>query len=309
VPQYTPPKDVSVLGANTVLKEGYESKASSAAIIDLAVRHYLKIYEIEGTGLFKKTDYEIELIKAPGDLRTDEQAVVAMLFSSVAAVGDRVSLSSLKTKLATQSQQLGKDVEKQMADAGYFTKAPSKAKAPYYGAGIAMLIAAFILFGMGTWLTFLAIGFGLAGLMLVIGAVAMPARTFKGVDLREYMKGLEEYIKLAEADRLKVLQAPRGDLTEKIDVGDNRQLVKLYERLLPYAMLFGQEKEWAKVMAPLYDEQPDWYSGTSAFNAAWFASSIGGFSTSAGSAFAPPSSSGSGGGAGGGGGGGGGGGW
>jgi hypothetical protein len=310
VPEYLPPKDVSVLGSSAVLNEGYMSKAASATIIDLAVRHYLKIYEVEKKGLFKSgADYEIELVKAPADLGPDEQGVIDMLFGAVATVGDKVNLDTLKTKLATKSQQLGKDVEERMASGGYFTKAPSKAKAPYYGVGVVMLIAAFIMFGLGTWLTFLAIGLGIAGLMAFIGAVAMPARTTKGVELREYLKGLEDYIKLAEADRLKALQSPRGDLTEKINVDDHKQLVKLYERLLPYAMLFNLEKEWAKVMAPLYNEQPDWYAGNSAFNAVWFASSLSGFTTAAGTAFSPPSSSGSGGGAGGGGGGGGGGGW
>lgn len=127
------------------------------------------------------------------------------------------------------------------------------------------------------------------------------------------MLGLQDYIKLAEADRLKVLQSPHGELTEKIDVGDKRQLIKLYERLLPYAILFGLEKDWAKELAGLYDtDTPSWYGANGAFNAAYFASSVSSFSTASATVFAPPSSSsGSGfsGGSGGGGGGGGGGGW
>ena len=119
-------------------------------------------------------------------------------------------------------------------------------------------------------------------------------------------------MKLAEAERIKVLQSPRGDLTQKVAVDDHRQLVKLYEKLLPYAMLFGIEKDWAKEMAGLYEAAPDWYTGNAAFNAAWFATSFSAFSASAATTFTPPSdssASGFGGGAGGGGGGGGGGGW
>lgn len=307
VPEYLPPKDVSVLGANAVLTEGFSTKAASATIIDLAVRHYLKIYETKEKGMLNGADYDIELIKSPNDLRPEEKQVVSMLFGAGAAVGGRVSLSSLKTSLATKVAKLDKDTEKRMTDAGYFAKAPSKARLPYFVVATIMTVAGFVLF-----VAYIPVAIGLlvSAAMLFIGAFAMPARTVKGVELREYLQGLQQYIKLAEAERLKVLQSPRGELTEKIDTGDKTQLIKLYERLLPYAMLFGLEKDWAKAMAPLYDEQrPDWYSGNHAFSAAWFAGSLSNFGTTAGTTFSPPSSSGSGGGAGGGGGGGGGGGW
>lgn len=309
VPEYLPPKDVSVLAANTVLTESFSSKAASATIIDLAVRHYLKIYETQGKGVFKNADYDVELLKSPSDLKPEEQGVIDMLFGAAAAPGARVSLASLKTSLATKAQKLGKDVERRVTDAGYFAKLPSKAKSPYFLTAIAFMVLGFILFGLGMWVTFVAVGLLVSAAILGLGAFAMPARTAKGVELREYLLGLQEYIKLAEAERLKVLQSPRSNLTEKIDAGDKGQLVKLYERLLPYAMLFGLEEEWAKTMAPLYEQQPDWYTGSTAFNAAWFAGSLSSFGTTAGTAFSPPSSSGSGGGAGGGGGGGGGGGW
>jgi uncharacterized membrane protein YgcG len=159
----------------------------------------------------------------------------------------------------------------------------------------------------------LGVGILIAGVIVMLGAQAMPARTLEGVALRDYLLGLRDYMKLAEADRMKVLQSPHGELTEKVDIDDKRQLVKLYEKLLPYAMLFGIEKEWAKEMAPLYERTPDWYAGNGAFSAVWFASSLSSFSSNAATTFAPPSDSSSsgfgGGSSGGGGGGGGGGGW
>src|SRR5262249_8737766 len=148
---------------------------------------------------------------------------------------------------------------------------PDKAKLPYIGAGVILTIVGFILFNLSPWI---AVGAILAAAVCFIGSTVMPARTATGVDLRDYLYGVRDYMKLAEADRIKVLQSPHGDLTEKVDVGDNTQLVKLYEKLLPYAMLFGIEKDWAKEMAPLYTEQPDWYTGNAAFNAAWFAGSL-----------------------------------
>jgi uncharacterized membrane protein YgcG len=133
----------------------------------------------------------------------------------------------------------------------------------------------------------------------------------KGTLLRDHLKGLDEYIKLAEADRLRYLQSPQGALREPVATDDLVQVVKLNERLLPYAMLFGEEKRWAAELGRYYEELgtgPSWYAGQGAFNAAIFASSIGAVSTNVSAAYS--SSGGSGGGAvsGGGGGGGGGGG-
>jgi hypothetical protein len=88
-------------------------------------------------------------------------------------------------------------------------------------------------------------------------------------------------------------------------------VVKLNEKLLPYAVLFGHEKEWAEELGRYYEElgqQPTWYAGHGAFNAGLFASSIGSMAASTASAYSSSSGGSSGGASSGGGGGGGGGG-
>jgi uncharacterized membrane protein YgcG len=306
VPQYTPPKGVTVLESSAVLKEGFDPKAVSATIVDLAVRHYIKIYEVKEEKIFKnKTNYDVELIKNTTDLPADERQVMAMIFGTTGAVGERVSLKDSQNKLYEAAQRLGKTVDLKVTADGYFRVLPSKAKQPY-------LIAAGLLGVVGFFFLPLSLGLLVAAGILFLASFTMPARTEKGVELRAYLLGIKDYIQLAEAERLRVLQSPHGELTEKVDVGDKHQLVKLYEHLLPYAMLFGIEKDWAKEFAPLYDQPPDWYAGSAGFNAVYFATAMSSFTTAASSSFTPPSSSSSsgfGGGAGGGGGGGGGGGW
>ncbi len=140
------------------------------------------------------------------------------------------------------------------------------------------------------------------------------ALTEKGSELRDHLEGLREYIRLAEADRLKVLQSPQGADRTPVSIDDPREVLKLNEKLLPYAVLFGLEKEWAEELSKYYvEESPDWYAGSTAFNAAVFASSISSISSSASSSMSGSSSSsggsGGGGSSGGGGGGGGGGGF
>jgi hypothetical protein len=144
-------------------------------------------------------------------------------------------------------------------------------------------------------------------------------RTEKALEVTRYLDGLKLYIKMAETERIKFLQS-----VENVDTSEEG-IVKLNEKLLPYAALFGLEKSWMKELEKYYElheeATPDWYNAgfnysvassiahiatsrpidTSSSGSGW---SGGGFSSSSGS-----SGGGGGGFSGGGGGGGGGGGW
>lgn len=308
VPEYLPPKDISVVGSVIILKEHFVPLGVSATVLDLAVRHYLHVYEVKIPKKLQRdtTTYEVELKRLPDNLRSEEKRVIEMLFGKSPKVGARVSIDTLKNKLYQEAGKLGKNVQRQLTAQKYFRIDPSAARLPYQIVGGIMLVAGFILIP-------LSLGVSIAGLIVLLSSWAMPARTEKGVAMRDYLLGLKMYMQVAEADRIKVLQSPRGRLVEKIDTTDQKQLVHLYEKLLPYAMLFGIEKEWAKQFAGLYEQPPEWYSGSSgAFSHAAFVSGLQGFTGQTTNSFTAPSSSsgsGSSGSAGGGGGGGGGGGW
>ena len=134
-----------------------------------------------------------------------------------------------------------------------------------------------------------------SGVILLVGAFVMPAKTLKGVHVKEHMHGLKDYINVAEKDRIAFHDAP-----EKSS--------ELFQALLPYAIVFGLEKKWAKEFENIHMEDPAWYSGGSygTFSPTSFVSDMRSFST-----FMSSSSGASGGGgvSGGGGGGGGGGSW
>jgi uncharacterized membrane protein YgcG len=307
IAEYLPPKDLSVLGASAIASK--PGPAMTAQIIDLCVRHYIKIYETGPSkkwwAIAKKHSYELELVRDPSGLRNEERQVIDMLFGAKALIGTRVKMDDLKTQLLSQTPRITKDVAKSLDAADYYRNPLAQKKRFYLGGGLTTA-AGTLLFNPGVLL---------AGLVVLITAAAMRPLTVKGVAMRDYLKGLELYMKLAEADRLRLLQSPEGaSRAGTVDITNKKQLVKLYERLLPYAILFGLEKEWGRQFAALSTDTPEWYVGSSHFNAAVFASSLQGFTTSATAAFAPATSSGSsgssgGGSSGGGGGGGGGGGW
>jgi uncharacterized membrane protein YgcG len=66
--------------------------------------------------------------------------------------------------------------------------------------------------------------------------------TNKGLEMSRYMDGLKLYISMAEADRMKLLQSVEG-----VDTSPEG-IVKLYEKLLPYAAVFGLEESWMEEM-------------------------------------------------------------
>lgn len=83
VPEYVPPKDVSVLTAGAVIHQSFKPSAITATILDLAVRGYLKIYETsKKLVVFSSHSYDIELVELPDDLKTEENQVLVMLFGS-----------------------------------------------------------------------------------------------------------------------------------------------------------------------------------------------------------------------------------
>jgi uncharacterized membrane protein len=139
------------------------------------------------------------------------------------------------------------------------------------------------------------------GILLLIAARWMPHRTAKGYATLRHTLGFKRFIDESEKRR--------AEFAERKNI---------FSEYLPYAVVFGATKQWARAFADLGDASPDtssWYVSQHAFDYALFSSAIDGFAvTSAGTLTSAPSSSGSsgfsgGGFSGGGGGGGGGGSW
>jgi uncharacterized membrane protein YgcG len=308
IPEYLPPKDASVLASSQVLKNS--SFDMTAQLIDLAVRHYLKIYQTREKTLWKQAEYELEVAKNPTGLRVEERGLLEDLFGADLKPGDRFAMNELQKSHALRKKLLERRKTLRQAargEYGLFERAQNDARW-FNRAGVVLLIVGLAM---------------LSPLMLVAAIVAFSLAyslwplTEKGAELKGYLEGLKLYVTVAEKERLKMLQSPEGaEKVGKMDGKDTKRLVKLYERVLPYAVLFGVEKEWTKQLGVYYETahaQPDWYVGHGVFNAAVFSSAVSGFS-SVSSSYSSSSSastggSGGGGSAGGGGGGGGGGGW
>jgi uncharacterized membrane protein YgcG len=305
VAEYLPPKDSDVALSSVIINK--PANWTAAMYVDLAVRHNIKIIERK-EGLFKQRVYSLEYV-SDSKLNDNELSVIKALFGDNPQVGNRYDLKRRASdyKLVAAMSKIYKKIKKSAKTEGYYEEnKPLKAKMTKITIAIAIL---------GVITMFVGI-FGVIFALVIM--LTMRPLSQKGRELFDYLKGLEVYIKTAEEDRIKVLQSPEGAEKTPVDTNDSGLMIHLYERVLPYAVLFGNEKEWAKELGKFYEQQgsvPDWYAGSDMFNAVLFSSALSGFkSTAVTNSYSSPTSSssgGSGGGgfSGGGGGGGGGGGW
>jgi uncharacterized membrane protein YgcG len=285
-------------------------------IIDLAVRGYVQIIEEkEKRPLIKdKVTYNLMLKNTDmSQLSPDEMLLISRIYPS--RQQDEIANLSKRSSLYTTAVNLQKNVPKRLADMGYFRAGVTSKKGIFKGISAVIILSVAVILAISVVGSPVMWGF-FAGLALGLPFyLAMDARTAKGVAAKEHLLGLKMYLEVAEKDRLEKLQSPSAPYAPA--TSEPVKTVELFEKLLPYAVVLGVEKEWAKQFESLYTSPPDWYSGNwGTFNAVVLASSISsGIGSAVGTSFSSPSSSsgsgfsGGGGFAGGGGGGGGGGGW
>lgn len=308
VPEYAPPADLKPAEVDVLLNNTLGKNAVAATIIDLAIRKYLKIHETESKGVLgfgRSKAYSFEQVTQSNtaELNNYEGLVLAGLFAS----GTVVTIDSLSGSFYKTVQSLQKSIPKSLANRGYFRTNPATAGSLWHWSGIALGIGALFLIRYGVGLT---IGLVAAGLILLFFGFLMPSRTRQGAEAKDAVEGLKLYLNTAEKDRIAMLQGPGAPYAAQS--AEPTKTVELFEKLLPYAMVLGVEKQWAKQFEGIYSSPPDWYSGNwTTFTTLNFANSLSGSVGAMSGSFAAPSSGSSGfsGGAGGGGGGGGVGGW
>ncbi|HEX2052092.1 MAG TPA: DUF2207 domain-containing protein [Actinomycetota bacterium] len=299
--EFQPPEDLRPGQVGTLVDQQAHTLDVIATIIDLAVRGYLRIEEVPKEGWFGRADWRMLKLKDADGLKSYEEQLLHAIFSGGK---EEVLLSDLKDRFAAKLKEVQNALYKDVVDQGWFASRPDRVRETWRwigvgvlvaGAGFLVAVAAFTEFGL------MALPFPLAGLLILIFADKMPSRTAKGTAVARRVNGFRKFIEESEADRARFAERKN-----------------LFSEYLPYAVVFGATKKWAKAFEEIDGQLPAtaWYVGSSGepFSASSFSDSIGGFTVNtAGTITSTPSSSGgsgfSGGSSGGGGGGGGGGSW
>ena len=128
----------------------------------------------------------------------------------------------------------------------------------------------------------LAVSVFVSAIMILAFARSTPKKTREGVIAKEKSLGFKEFMYRAERYRVK-WQEKEG----------------IFEKYLPYAMIFGIAEVWAKNFKDIYKQPPDWYEGDwTTFSAVYLATSLNSFSNTASASYLPLSTTASSGGSG-----------
>ncbi|MEV7610096.1 DUF2207 domain-containing protein [Microbacterium sp. NPDC089320] len=250
VAQYDAPDSLPPLVAAAIVPGAKDP--IPAEIVHLAVRGLLRIEE--GTDVEQPRLRRLPGGRIPDEL--DAQALDA-LFADADAEGV-AELPNASEGFAARMKTLSQSGVDAAASRGLTTKARSRGAMILQWCAIALVAAGFalglsgIIAGRVTAIpAFVAIAFGLFLVLLssLYGFSKHTVLTPEGARQYEYLMGVREFIRVAEADRLTMLQSYSG--AERRQDGTANVIV-VYERLLPYAMLFGMENEWGAVLEQVY---------------------------------------------------------
>ncbi len=271
VAEYDPPDGLLPIEVGTIVDRKVDMADVSSVIMDLAIKGYLKIrYTVRQMKLWPdKKDFELVKLKDGSDLRHPAyQIVFNMLFTA----RESVSLSDLQSSGAALFETLkniGKKTDENIYEEGYFDAASrekTKKERVLFGLSALGLLILFVVgmaLGGGSSFVIIMVMFAVALLIGEIGKPPVPKLTPKGMTALQKILGFREFLRYTETDRLKMMNAPSLKPEQ-------------FEECLPYAMVLGVEKEWAKKFEGIAVPAPAWYEDPTmtAFNSSLFMANI-----------------------------------
>jgi len=270
-PMYEPPAGISPAEAGTLLDDTIHPRDITSTLVDLAVRGFVKIEEVDEKGLvFHHKDYVFHLLKPSAEwtaLAPHERVMLTNVFSG----GEQIRLSSLKNRFYTAIPVIKQDIMAQLKSKGMYLVDPDSANG-YNFVGILVIVAPFAI----AQFTGFKDVFSSIGLLIGCGIISaiiwwlfarqMTAKSQKGGRTWIAVLGFQEFMNRVDADRLK------------------RMPPDTFEKYLPYAMALGVEHRWAQAFAGIVTNPPTWYAGPGGFygpgfNPIFFTNSMSSMST------------------------------
>jgi hypothetical protein len=339
--QYEPPEGLGPAEVGTLVDHKAEMHDVTSTLVDLAVRGFVHIQQIEkkALGIFSNTEYVFHLKKPEEEwagLNTHEELYLLALFkhagersagdvlksfftgsageetapgSIVEGAGDgatyaTVELSDLKNRFYKDLKGIRAALYDQLLSKGHYDRNPESVKGAWIGGGVLFVVAGVV---GGIWAND-------SGALPLLDPVTMGAAlVLTGILLVVF--GQVMPARTEKGARAREWALGFKEFLERVEEPRYKRMInspEMFERFLSYAMAFKVEGKWARAFEDMYREPPQWYSGPHGghFHASSFTSDLSAMSTAASSTMSSsPSGSGGGGSSGGGSGGGGGGGF
>jgi len=249
VVEYAAPDGLSPAEVGTLIDQRVNLRDITATVIDLAVRGYVRIEPRPSAvvGLRWASDYTLVSLKPwDGDshLKPHERKILWAIFDTPHT---SKNLSDLEQVFYRELPAIRQHLYEALVKHGYFDSHPEEVRIRYLilagGLGGTMMMGLL-------WFTHqlpqlsLVLASGLSTVIVVLFSLVMPRRTLKGAQLTDRITGFVEFLKRADADRIRRMND-----------------ASLFERCLPYALAFGVADRWAKAFEGMYTQPPSWYAG------------------------------------------------
>jgi len=273
IPHYEPMKGLYPLLAGYIYQAKLDTKHITAEIIQLAMDGYLTIKQ-EG-----KRKY---LLLKNETSQNPPQVESATLYEGLFKEGDSVQTKKISSNFYLTVRTITSQLDSKVYSDKYFSTKRRNLKRALSAIGVVVMVLGFYSFVPLSIIaaTGWSIGLLVSGLLSFIFSFRVDLRSQKGNEVYHEMEGLKMYIDTAEKHRIEFHNNPakfRG----------------VFEKLLPYAIIFGLEKKWSEEFKEIYQEPPTWYQGDiSAFNSYLLVSSISNISRNVKSKSVPPNSAG-----------------
>ena len=269
VVEYLPPKGVPVLDA--ALLSGTEKRGIAAALIGMAVDRKIRILAEPN----KKAPVAVEL-QPNAAFTAQELGILDALFGAGHSSSRVRRFSKDKRAQSAQIRRVLDTAESHLKSFGLIGSLVRwRLDLLRVCAGLMVLVALFVAIGAGGNGEIAAMWVSVATAAIALATIFVTPSSWRKYGqpsalIREQLAGLNGYITLAEADRLRFLQSPSGALraasgvtaaglaigvTPTADPALAFELDRLIlnERLLPYAVLFGHSAEWLAELKISYD--------------------------------------------------------
>lgn len=246
--QYAPHRGTTVV--DDAILAGRERRAVAAGLVDLVVRRRVHLLTQAGTS---NRSIAVQVI-APENLTDDDQRLLSVVCGAETPSG-------YSRRLSRDRRRIARDARGFVAARGRRLQRDGLTRGWHSGRSVSRWTGAVLVVGGGVFLSTapppLAFGVGVVAIVVALVALAVVpagrARRFAAAALprREHLDGIRHYLTVAETERMRVLQSPNGS---RQTVGDAVERFALHERLLPYAVIFGLEREWLATLRIGYDE-------------------------------------------------------
>jgi uncharacterized membrane protein YgcG len=272
VPQYEPPKDLSIGEVGLLHDNSSDMKEVTATLIDLAVRGYIKINQTRKKSLFRQAEYQFDLLKPKDDLSAPEKTLLEMIFQDGETSANLKDID--KTTATAKITSIKNDFTKNLESKGFHLQSTRLSSQNFIN-------KLFMIIGISGVITSVIVTFANSGqdsifwnfvtlctvsVMLISFGYALSKTiqiSDKGYSKWAEIEGLILYLTVAEKDRLKFHDAPEKNPEH-------------FSALLPAAIALGVDKQWAKQFKDLdISQNVNWYGGQgSNFNSVLLANSL-----------------------------------